>query len=198
MANTKRKIATTTAASFGAALGSIYLAPELQADILDITWNGGSPTATHAWSSGTFNPGAQNIDQLSGTPAFNQYNDEFNGGNGRTFFLPGDIASATIVLNGSVLDPNTFAGATGNITASNFAGTGSLYIGFSDSLGNVGWFQMSFVNDGAITYGAGEYGSMGESVTVGGSGAIPEPSSLGALALLAVGAAGIRRKRNVA
>ena len=47
---------------------------------------------------------------------------------------------------------------------------------------------------GAIVWGPGEYGNNGETVHVGGTAAIPEPAGAG-LALLALGAAGLRRRR---
>ena len=64
-----------------------------------------------------------------------------------------------------------------------------MYIGFNIG-GNVGWFSLDLGGPGnTITYLEGAYGSMGESVHVG---TIPAPAGL---ALLALGAAGIRRKR---
>ena len=73
-------------------------------------------------------------------------------------------------------------------------GTGTAYFGFFFQ-GNVGWFSANLGSGGAITYLDGEFGTAGESVTVGGTDAIPEPATFGALAALALGAAGIRRRR---
>ena len=196
----KRKFATTAAATFGAAMASMYVAPELQADILDITWNGGNATASNPFVTGSGSPLTQNIDQVSGgalggTFDFAQWNDQY-GGTGRTavLFSGGNIVSLTEVFAGDVLDTATFSGL-GAGGGSQFDGTGSAFIGFRSANGNVGWFELSFSQGGSIIYGAGEYGSAGEAVTVGGS-AIPEPTSAAALAGLALGAAAIRRRRN--
>jgi hypothetical protein len=203
MAN-KKKLATTVAATFGAALGSMYLAPELQADILDITWNGGDAGASHEWRYGVGNNGPQIMDQVplgfNPDSHFNQFNSEFGGGNGRTMFL-GElrgIFGAGIFSASDDLTANMFTAAVDSINASAFAGTGTAFVGFQDLNGNVGWFAVSFTEDGTIFYGPGQYGNAGETVHVGGGGAVPEPGTAGALALLALGAAGVRRKRKVA
>jgi MYXO-CTERM domain-containing protein len=101
------------------------------------------------------------------------------------------------VAASQALNPGTFAGVTNNISFSPSA-AGTVYIGFRALTGNLGWFGMNLGGTGGtITYGAGNgsgYGNAGESVTVGASSAIPEPSTAG-LALLALGAAGLRRRR---
>jgi hypothetical protein len=191
----KKKMATSAVATFGAALSSMYVAPELQADILDITWNGGNLFATNPFFSGSGTPISQNIDQVAGSFEFAQWNDTF-GGSGRTMLLRPGFVGFSVVGYSQNLDPNTFfpqSGALGGGTQ--FDGTGTAYIGFRSAAGNVGWFHMSFTSRGPIIYGQGEYGAGGEAVHVGGT-AIPEPSALGALAALAVGAASMRRKRH--
>ena len=74
----KQRISFTAAATFGAAMSSLYVAPELQADVVDITWNGGNATAVNAYNAGpsTFAV-SQGIDQVVGvaTVDFVQFND---------------------------------------------------------------------------------------------------------------------------
>ena len=71
----KRKIATV-AVTFGAAMTSMYAAPELQADVLDITWNGGNATATNPFVLGSGSQIPFNIDQVAGSMIdFAQWND---------------------------------------------------------------------------------------------------------------------------
>lgn len=185
----KRKIATTAAATFGAAMASMYVAPELQADVVDITYNGGNATASNPFFAGSGVPIPQDIDQVGGSSDFGQWNDTF-GGSGRTFTVGTGIVSLGEVFSGDVLDPGTFTGA-GAGGGSQFDGSGSAFIGFRSAAGNVGYFEISFTQGGAIIYGAGEYGSSGGPVTVG----VPEPASAAGLATLALGAASIRRRR---
>lgn len=188
----KQRISFTAAATFGAAMSSLYVAPELQADVVDITWNGGNATAVNAYNAGpsTFAV-SQGIDQVVGvaTVDFVQFNDFI----GRTLIGGGsaNIESFLIVADGQELGQASFAGSLA-IPGTEFSGSGSAFVGFRSFNNNVGWFQVSFTDFGDIVYGAGQYGTDGENVTVGG--AIPEPSA--ALALLAVsGAAGLRRRK---
>ena len=176
----KSAVATTAAATFGVAMTSMYLAPEMQADVLDITWNGGNPTATAPISFGTLNVVSQDIDQVVGSRNFIQFNDQF-GGTGRTFdcflstYLGGNVSGLVSVTNavaGDVIDPGTFAGITSGALGggTTFDGTGSAFIAFRETgTGNVGWFRLEYTTDGDIFYGPGEYGSMGETLTVGGT-----------------------------
>lgn len=174
------RVASTAVATFGAAMASMYLTPEMQADVVDLTWNGGNAMATAPFSSGTLNVVPQNIDQVMnsfGNPNFIQFNDQY-GGTGRTFdpfgstFLGGMVSglvTVTLASQSQVLDPANFTGATsGAVGGSEFDGTGSTFIAFRDGAGNVGWFQLNFTTDGDIFYGPGQYGSMGEMLTVGG------------------------------
>ena len=198
---TKKKVALTTAATFGAAMTSMFVAPELQADILDITWNGGNATATNPGGTSVLNP--FNIDQLMGSNSadFSQWNDSF-GGTGRSAQIAsgGGIASWAIVQYSQDLSAATFAGTIGGLgggTSATFDGSGTAFVGFRSINGNVGWFQVTFEAGAGslLQYGPGEYGSMGETVHVGGTNNIPEPTGFGALAALAIGSLGVRRNR---
>ena len=184
---TKAAVATTAVATFGAAMTSMYLAPEMQADVVDITWNGGNPTATAPFSSGTLNVVSQNIDQVTlSTRNFIQFNDQFNT-TGRTFdpflstYLGGSVAglqTVALASSGDLIDPATFTGITsgalgGGSTGTgggSFDGSGSAFIAFRETgTGNMGWFKLEYTIDGDIFYTAGQYGSMGEALTVGGA-----------------------------
>ena len=52
---TKKKLATTAAATFGVALSSMYVANEMQADVLDLTY-GGNASATNPFVTGSGSP----------------------------------------------------------------------------------------------------------------------------------------------
>ena len=185
----KRKIATV-AVTFGAAMTSMYAAPELQADVLDITWNGGNATATNPFVLGSGSQIPFNIDQVAGSMIdFAQWNDTF-GGSGRTLNVGSGIASATVVALGQSLGTADFIGTSVLGAGSQFDGTGSAFIGFRSQAGNVGWFRLDYSVQGPIVYSDGQYGSAGESVVVG----VPEPSSTLA-AIAAIGAISVRRKR---
>ena len=182
---TKKKLATTAAASFGAAMASLHCAPELQADIVDLTFTPGSVAVGSL--------GYIFIDEVGAS--FLQWNDSI----GQSLSV-GIVGTSTlldgvgIVQYSQTLNASTFpAVGTDGITLAPY-GSGTAYFGFFFQ-GNVGWFSANLGSGGAITYLDGEFGTAGESVTVGGTDAIPEPTTFGALAALALGAAGIRRRR---
>ncbi len=182
---------TAVAAAFGAAMASMYAAPELQADIIDLTF---TPNIN------SYNPGPGYfivpilIDQVGAN--FSQFNDFF----GKTL-VQGSLTGVQLVNASSTLNAGTFMGAPFIAAGNGFsaAATGTAFVGFSFN-GNVGWFSLNLGGPGgAITYLGGEYGSMGESVHVGGtSPAVPETGStlaLAGLSLLALGAVGVRLNR---
>ena len=167
------KLASTTSV-FGAALASLLVAPELQADVVSLTFN----PSTNLWSAlgGTY----VHINEVGAS--FFQFNDLLS----REMFAVG-LSSITVVRISSTLSPKTFTGVAGvNFSA---ASSGTQYVGFRLG-GNVGWFSFSVAGPMTdIRYLEGGYGNAGEDVHVG---TVPSP---GALALLALGAVGLRRKR---
>ena len=151
---------------------------EMQADILDITWDGGNATASNPFFNGSGAPVFFTLDQVAGTSQLGQWNDTFNG-TGRTMTIgPSSIGIARhrLASSGEVLNPATFTGTIGNglgggamPTGGEFDGSGTLFVGFQEAGSNdVGWYQIAFTVQGPIFYGPGQFGSMGESVTVGG------------------------------
>lgn len=178
----KRKIASA-AATFGAALTTLYAAPELQADIVDLTFTPG------ALGTSFGGPQTVTINSVGGdlVGVFSQWNDSI----GKTL-NPGALTSVGTVAFSQSLAAGTFVGAGGPIFFGE-SSTGTAYVGFRSG-GNVGWFSLNlggFLGD--ITFLEGEFGADGETVTVGGT--IPEPTSGTALAALALGAIGVRRNR---
>lgn len=159
-------------ASFGIA-SSIFVSNEIQAEVIELTWNGGSQKAVNPFSNSfSAAPVTQDIDQLDeGQLDFAQWNDLF-GGTGRTFALfttmaPPGLISIREAFFGETLLPSTFDG-NGAGTGTQFDGSGSAYLGFRTSVGDVGWFKIEFKALGAITYSVGQIGLNGDPVIVGG------------------------------
>lgn len=183
----RKKIKTT--AGFGAAMATVYTAPELSADIVGLNFSPGA--VDWASSSSTMSSVAINTTggQIGG---FTQWNNS----SGKTFSFNGpSMQSWRTASAGEVLNVSNFSGVRSGIfgTGSTSA-AGTVYVGFKANDGNVGWFAANLGgSQGAVTYTDGQFGNAGESVTVGAV-AVPEPSAFG-LSLLALGAVGLRRRR---
>ena len=112
---------------------------------------------------------------------------------GKSFQWAGGFQSWRTASAGEVLNQSTFAGRTSGFYFSTSA-SGTIYMGFKNLDGNVGWFSADLGGtQGDVTFTGGQFGNAGELVTVG-SVAVPEPSAFG-LSLLALGAVGLRRRR---
>ncbi len=182
----KQTLAKSAVFTFGAAMTTMHAAPELNASIVTVNFNPGS----FGFSTGTIGTNVSMSTAGGNIGTFSQWNDNI----GKTLnFNSAGLQSWALVNVGDSLATNTFSGTAGNIGFTT-GSTGTVYIGFRTLTGNVGWFGMDL--GGAIVWGVGgsEYGNAGETVNVGGTAAIPEPSSSG-LAMLALGAVGLRRRR---
>lgn len=189
----KKNTIGKTAAGFGAAVASIYAAPELSADIVGLSF---SPSSAPWTSASTLRSISINSTGGAAVGGFSQWNDSI----GKSFSFNGGFASWAIAAAGEVLNTSNFSGTSSGFYFTTGA-TGTVYFGFRATAANgggVGWFGASLGgSQGDIIYNAGnggQYGTAGESVIVGASSAIPEPGSAG-LALLALGAVGLRRRR---
>ena len=174
-----KKSIGTTASLFGAGLTSMLVAPELQADVVSLSFDPGSvpfQTSTSNLINVQMSTGGGNVG------SFSQWNDNI----GQSLYWVDGLASWTFVQYSQTLNAATFNGVAG---ALNMAG-GS-YVGFRALSGNVGWFTYDLGGGvgGTMTYGPAGYANAGENIHVG---QVPAP---GALALLALGAVGVRRNR---
>ena len=198
---TKTKFA---AATFGAALTSLYSAPELNGQIIGINFapdtvafSGGPASAatitpiefTNVVSGSYDIPGVDNA-------AVGVFNNDTYGvsilANFFTFF-DGGIEGLAVAQPGDFFT----GGGTNYRLAFDAAETGIRYIGFLAG-GSVGWFSVDLgdaPSDGSdLVFTGGQFlQGGGAGITVG----VPEPSSAG-LTALALGAIGLRRRRKAA
>ncbi len=201
-----KRVVKTSLAGFGAALAANYASPDLQAGVVGITFNPGQAS----WTSGSNLRSVTAKTTGSGAApvgGFSAWNDSA----GKSFSFNGRFASWAVAAKDEVLNTSNFSGITSGIKFTTDA-TGTVYFGFratSANGGGVGWFaadlggkQGDIIYGGALVGYDGQYGKEGVSVTVGaennsGGGVIPEPSTL-AMATLALGAAGLHRRRKAA
>ncbi len=171
-------------ASFGAAMTAMYISPvAVEADIVDLNLPASAP-----WGASFA------FDFVGGSADdFRQFNDSFgksftnNGG-------AGDIAGFVFAPAGNLITTGmAFVFGYGVLSTS----SGTATFGFKTDANQVGWLRINFGGFGnAVTYLAAAFNDTpGESI-VSGQSAIPEPiTGMGALAGLALGAAGVRRRR---
>ena len=184
---TKTKLA---AASFGAALTSMYSAPELSAQVVDLTF---TPSvvpyrfATSGAAAVVFGiPTSNGVRDIT----FNFFNDSI----GRTFAGPPSAASLFAIVDpGDVFSVNN---STAYFVFQANGLTGIETFGFVLS-GDAGFFRVDLQSRGPITFLDGQLAIGSSSIAIPEVPTVPEPSSVG-LTALALGAAGLRRRRKTA
>ena len=188
------------AASFGAALTSLYSAPELNAGIIDIQF---SPDTLDIFAGTYQTNGAPAIIDfpnvtfgsypvIGGNAGVGAFNDSFG------VFINNDGVSQLALVEAG----DFFTNGTAPYLSFASSETGVRYIGFVAG-GSVGWFSVDLgtTNDDALEFTGGQFLVIPAGtpfpdpfgITVG----VPEPSSAG-LTALALGAIGLRRRRKAA
>ena len=144
--------AAKLATSFGAAMASLFVVNDLQAEEIDLTFFPGSIPPQSQF------PELISITQLA--MVFSQFNDTL----GKTMSAY-SLNSIGLVSPGAMLSPGTFVGDSSiDFSANN---SSSPFVGFRSG-NNVGWFQLDLGGlGGSITYIGGRFGTQGETVTVG-------------------------------
>ena len=191
----KRANAGTITAGFGAAAAALYAAPEVQADVVNLMF---TPSSSPWTSASTLRSISVQSTGGAAVGGFSQWNDSI----GKSFSFNLGFASWAIAAAGEVINTSNFSGTSSGFYFTTGA-TGTIYIAFratASNGGGVGWFGASLGgSQGDIVYNAGnggQYGTEGESLVVGASNDPgPVVPGLGGLAALAVGASGLRGRR---
>ena len=204
---TKTKFA---AATFGAALTSLYSAPELNAQITGINFTPDTVPFSQGPASYALPTPVEFTNVVSGTydiPGVNAAVGVFNNGTYGVSILANFVATGFDggIVGLAEVQPGDFFNGDGTAYRLNFGDypgfdelqTGIRYIGFVAG-GSVGWFSVDL---GDTPEGGSDLVFTGGQFLVGGGPGItvgvPEPSSAG-LAALALGAIGLRRRRKAA
>ena len=180
--SSKLNLATTAAATFGTAMSTLFVANDLHAEIVELTFNGGNASTTNPFHIGCKTLDVVfDIDQVpnvDGTRGdFSAWNDTFQG-TGRTHGINGTDVAGNLLshrplssVGGSLfIDHKTFVGDSdgfiGDGSSNIFDGSGTAFVGFRTAAGNVGWYQMSFSVAGPVRYFSGQLGTNGESIFI--------------------------------
>ena len=191
----KRMSISVMNAGVGAAAADVFAAPEVQADVVNLTFTPNQATWTSASTLRSISVQSTGGAAVGG---FSQWNDSI----GKSFSFNGGFASWAIAAAGEVINTSNFSGTSSGFYFTTGA-TGTVYFAFratAENGGGVGWFGAQLGgSQGDIVYNAGnggQYGTDGESLIVGQSND-PGPAvpGLGGLAALAVGATGLRGRR---
>lgn len=186
----KTQVTKVAVAGFGAAMASVFAIPEAHATIIPISFSETLKSLPQRYSVK-----ASDVDGL----VFRGY--ASNGDYPLVLYkgiMLDSYASLTIKSIEQVIAATTFSGTYG-VTRS-LADSATEYFGFRNNAGQVGWFAINWGGRGGnITFLKGAVNTdEGGSIVVGQmSASVPEPSELGlfALGLLALGAAGVRLRR---
>ncbi|WP_138469366.1 hypothetical protein [Poseidonocella sp. HB161398] len=174
---------------YGAALAALSLAggTEAEAAVVPLSFDPGSLSFLPGPTYGTYVALLAEGDTVA---TFLQQNDNAGKSFGNNWSGTGfrQVAAGSTISTGQVFD-SVIA------LAPDFEGT--LTFGFITDADQVGWFSVSFVTGGAVTWLDGAFETTGSSILAGQSVAVPLPASLPLLGLstLALGALGVRRMR---
>ena len=179
----KNKCLGASAAAFGVALSTMYSAPDLQADIVSINFSPASVGPGNSLLTVT----------MAGVGLFAQMSVDNSTFFGKNFYGLSNLYYLQSVQQSDTINPFDLKDVDFN---SSYGASGIRFVGFQTYGGNVGWFKVDLgaPSGGTIQFLEGQFGNAGESVHVGG--AVPEPSGAIGLALLALGSAGVRRRRD--
>ncbi|MBC03869.1 MAG: hypothetical protein CMJ34_11305 [Phycisphaerae bacterium] len=179
-------------AGFGAAAAALHATPELQADVVNLTFSPGTVFFTSASTLNSISMFSTAGNQKVG--GFSVWNDSI----GKSFSFNGDMMSSwAIAAAGEQISTGDIGGGTSSGFYFTTGADTTVYIAFKSSTGNIGWVSADLGGtSGDIIFNVegGQYGTEGESLVVGNSAPPPVPG-LGGLAALAVGAAGLRGRR---
>jgi len=181
------------AAGFGAAMATVFVSPQLQADLVDFQFI--TNNVASAGGTAGLNQGDLAGDGIGENFAFGFYNSTFSStGPG----VNGD-ANISFLVGVESGDSVTAGAAFSDIVSFGTGVTGEQFVAFTSGSG-IGWFRVDFGSgtDSDTTFLNGSFHAVsdGKAIIVGQSASVPEPGALGGLALLALGAAGRRRRKN--
>ena len=181
----KRNTRKLQTATFGVAMSSLFVVNDMNAEILDLTWEGGEESIVinrEPSHGGTFDAELINIDQVIGPVELSVFNTNFSNGvqHMEAIYGLGMLTGLEIVDEFELLDPTTFLpesigfGGIGNFNNGTCNGTcvTSAFAGFTTSTGNVGWFKIELLFPGipqipGWRFTNGRVATQGESLCVG-------------------------------
>lgn len=163
---------------FGVAMSSLFVANEIHADILDISWNGGQSEVKFSLQYTSYNSALHELilDQVGSTTDFSVFNTMFslNADGQNTEFVTTQsmqvlnlsidgVAQAT---EGEVINPENLTDLQKNLSLENLT-RGDHFFAFKTADNNVGWFRLSVNESGDFCFNTGELGDEGEALMVG-------------------------------
>ena len=188
-------------ATFGVAASSLFMSPEIHAEVLDLTMNNGFEKCFEAFitemgSGGTVD-GSVDVDQIAGGPEFLIYNTVGIASTTFASFIRfrrvaamGGISCMRLMSPGEILNPSSFTGDASiggsdpriscTFSSTYYSCGGGPFpqgiIGFCTTSGNVGWFQIAIDEYQNLVFCGGQIATAGEMLQAPG---ISESTTLG-------------------